>query len=131
MEKATGEAGGEEVRPQETQGRQGEVSTGAAHVRYVQRLQSSGQRRQRYGHIDTLLRTCTAKGCNVIGLQETKRDGTSEISASGYRVCFSGDCTMGKGRKRQHGVGLAIKAEIVKKVLGRTASQSSASAHVS
>ena len=31
------------------------------------------------GHIDTLLRTCAAKGCDVIGLQETKRDGTSEV----------------------------------------------------
>ena len=31
------------------------------------------------GHIDTLLRTCAAKGCDVIGLQETKRDGTSKI----------------------------------------------------
>ena len=34
------------------------------------------------GQSDTLLRTCAAKGCDVIGLQETKRDGTSEISAS-------------------------------------------------
>ena len=51
------------------------------------------------GHIDTLLRTCAAKGCDVIGLQETKRDGTSEISASGYRVFFSDDCSMVKGRK--------------------------------
>ena len=34
-------------------------------------------------HIDTLLRTCAAKGCDVIGLQETKRDGTPKISASG------------------------------------------------
>ena len=67
------------------------------------------------GHIDTLLRTCAARGCDVIGLQETKRDGTSEISASGYRVFFSGNCTMVKGRKGQHGVGLAIKEEIVKK----------------
>ena len=61
------------------------------------------------GHIDTLLRTCAAKGCDVIGLPETKRDGTSEISAPGYRVFFSGDCTMVKGRKGRHGVGLAIK----------------------
>ena len=38
------------------------------------------------GHIDTLLKNCAAKGCDVIGLQETKRDGTSDISASGYRV---------------------------------------------
>ena len=46
------------------------------------------------GHIDTLLRTCAAKGCDVIGLQETKRNGTSEISAPGYRIFFNGDCSM-------------------------------------
>ena len=40
------------------------------------------------GHVDTLLRTCAAKGCDVIVLQEVKRDGTSKISASGYRVFF-------------------------------------------
>ena len=34
-------------------------------------------------NIDTLLRPYAAKGCDVIGLQETKRDGTSEIVASG------------------------------------------------
>ena len=57
------------------------------------------------GHIDTLLRTCAAKGCDVIGLQQIKSDGTSEISASGYSVFFSGDYSMVKGRKEQHGVG--------------------------
>ena len=57
------------------------------------------------GHIDTLLRTCAAKGCCVIRLQETKRDGTCEISAPGYGVFSSGECSMVKGRKRQHGVG--------------------------
>ena len=67
------------------------------------------------GHIDSLLRPCAAKGCDVIGLQETKRDGVSEISAAGYRVYFSGDCSGVKGRKGQHGVGLAVKEEIVKK----------------
>ena len=56
------------------------------------------------GRIDTLLRTCAAKGCCVNGLQETKRDGTSEISAPGYGVFSSGDCSMVEGRKRQHGV---------------------------
>ena len=61
------------------------------------------------GHIDALLRICPAKGCGVIGLQETKRNGTPEISASGYRVFISRDCTMVKGRKGQHGVGLAMK----------------------
>ena len=67
------------------------------------------------GHIDTLLSLCAAKGCDAVGLQETKRDGTSGIVASGYRVFFSGDCSGVKGRKEQHGVGLAIKEEIVKK----------------
>ena len=67
------------------------------------------------GHIDTLLRPCAANGCDVVGLQETKRDGTSEIVASGYRVYFSGDAQRGQGRKGQHGVGLAIKEEIAKK----------------
>ena len=67
------------------------------------------------GHIDALLRTCAVKGCDVIGLQETKRDRTSEISAFGYRVFFCGDCSMVKGRKGQHEAGLAIKEKIVKK----------------
>ena len=66
------------------------------------------------GHFDAVLRTCAAKGCYVIRLMETKRDGTSEIVASGYRVYFSDDCSGVKGRERQHGVGLAIKEEIVK-----------------
>ena len=99
MKKATGEVGGEEVRPQETQGHQGEVNVRTATVNSV-----NGN-----GQIDTLLRPCAAKVCNVIGLQETKRDGTSEIVASGYRVFFGGDCSGVKGRKGQHGVGLAIK----------------------
>ena len=66
-------------------------------------------------HTDTLLRPFTAKGCDVVGLQETKRDGTPEIGASGYCVYFSGDCTGAKGRKGQHEIGLAIKEEIVEK----------------
>ena len=67
------------------------------------------------GHINTLLRTRAVKGCDVIGLQETKRDGTSKILASGYRVFFSGGCSMVKGRKGHHEVGLAIEYNIVKK----------------
>ena len=66
------------------------------------------------GHIDTLLRPCAAKGCDYIGLQETKRVGTFETVASGYRVFFPGDCSGVIGRKGQHRVGLAIKEDIVK-----------------
>ena len=60
--------------------------------------------------------TPSEKGCEVITLQETKRDGTSEIFAAVYRVYFSGDCSGVKGRKGQHGVGPAVKKEIVKKI---------------
>ena len=64
----------------------------------------------------TLPRPCTAKGCDLfIGLKETKRDGTSEIVASGHRVYFSGNCSGVKRREGQHGVGLEINEEIVKK----------------
>ena len=66
------------------------------------------------GHIHTVLRTCSTKGCDVIGLQETKKEGTSDISASVYRIVFSGDCTMVKGRNGKHGGGLTMKEEIVK-----------------
>ena len=51
------------------------------------------------GHIDVLSRICTAKGCDVIGLQETKREGISEIVAAGYRVYFRDDCSGVRGRK--------------------------------
>ena len=82
------------------------------------------------GHIDVLLRICAPKGCDVIGLQEIKRDGISEIVAAGYRVYFSGDCTGVRGKKGQHGVGLALKNKSLKKLV-RTASQSNASTHAS
>ena len=67
------------------------------------------------GHIDTLLSTCAAKGYDVIGLQETKRDGSPEFPASEYRVFFTGDCSGVRGRKGQHGVGLGIEENFVKK----------------
>ena len=56
--------------------------------------------------IDTLLRPCAAKGCVVTGLQEARRDGTSELVASGYRVFSSGDCSGDASRKGQTGLDL-------------------------
>ena len=66
------------------------------------------------GHID-VLQIYASKGGYVIGLQETKRDGISEIVAAGYRVYFSGDCTAVRGKEGQDGVELAMKMEIVEK----------------
>ena len=67
------------------------------------------------GQINTLLGPWAAQGCGAFGLQETKRDGTTKTVAFGYRVYYSGACSGVKGRKGQHGVGLVIKEEIVKK----------------
>ena len=51
------------------------------------------------GHIDSLLRPCAAKGCDVLGLPETKRDGTSQIVATGYRATSAGIAAGSKGGK--------------------------------
>ena len=41
------------------------------------------------GHIDTMLRICAAKGCDVIGLQDTKRDGIFDIFGILISASFS------------------------------------------
>ena len=52
-------------------------------------------------------------GCDVIGLQETRRPGWTELAAAGYRVFCSG--VDGSSRRAgQHGVGLAVKESIVR-----------------
>ena len=66
-------------------------------------------------HVDFILQIYAAKGCGFIGIQEAKRNGTSEVMAAENRVYFSGDRSGIKGRKRQHGVGLAVKEEFVQK----------------
>ena len=60
-----------------------ELTFGTFYVRIAAVNGASGT-----GHIDKLLRPFAAKDCDIIGLQETKRDGTSEIVASGYRFFF-------------------------------------------
>ena len=39
-------------------------------------------------HAEVVLRKCQAVGCDVIGLQETRRPGRTEFSAAEYRVCL-------------------------------------------
>ena len=93
----TEEAGDEEGRPHEAQGRQGKEADTRTNAFNVCTAAFKGV--NGIGHIDVLLRICAATGCDVIGLQETKRDGISEILAAGYRVYFSGYCSGVKGRK--------------------------------
>ena len=54
-----------------------------------------------YGRAECVLAKVRQLGCNLIGLQETRRSGKTEFSAAGYRVLCSGkkkrkagkDCT--------------------------------------
>ena len=50
-------------------------------------------------HTHVLFRICTAKGCDVIGLQETKSDGTSEIVAAGFASTSAEIAPGSEGRK--------------------------------
>ena len=65
------------------------------------------------GHAEVLLQKCKVLDCDVIGLQETRRPGRTELAAAGYRVFCSG-IDGSTGRAGQHGVGLAVKESIIR-----------------
>ena len=65
------------------------------------------------GHAEMLLQKCNVLGCDVIGLQETRKPGRTEFAAAGYRMFCSGE-DGSSGRAGQHGVGLAVKEYIVR-----------------
>ena len=57
-------------------------------------------------------------GLDIIGLQETCRDGQSQLRQVGYVVYSSGACGgKGGGKKGQGGVGLAIREAITRAVV--------------
>ena len=64
------------------------------------------------GHADVLLQKCKVLGCDVIGLQETRRPGRTEFSAAGYRVFCSG-VDGSSARAGQHEVGLTVTKSII------------------
>ena len=54
-------------------------------------------------------------GCDVIGLQETRRRGHSAFSQAGYLVYRSGECgNKNDGKKGRGGVGLAVRTSITR-----------------
>ena len=65
------------------------------------------------GHAEVLLQKCKVLGCDVIGLQETRRPGRTEFATAGYCVFCSG-VDGSTGRAGQHGVGLAVKESIIR-----------------
>ena len=65
------------------------------------------------GDAEVLLQKCQVLGCDVIGLQETRRPGPTEFATAGYRVFCSG-VDGSTGRAGQHGVRLAVKESIIR-----------------
>ncbi|CAB1115349.1 unnamed protein product [Ectocarpus sp. CCAP 1310/34] len=85
--------------------REGDLSFGGFNVRM---LVYSG--RNPVGHnVMTVMQICSATGCDVIGLQETQREGQCSIAHDGYVIIWSGDRAGTKDKRGIHGVGIAIK----------------------
>ena len=62
-------------------------------------------------------------GCDVIGLLEARRNGHSVFSQAGYVVYCSGECgDENGGKKRQGGVGLAVRTSITRVLAHRSLS---------
>ncbi|CAB1101716.1 unnamed protein product [Ectocarpus sp. CCAP 1310/34] len=57
----------------------------------------------------TVMQICSATGCDVIGLQETRREGQGSIAHDGYVIIWSGARAGTKDKRGVHGVGIAIK----------------------
>ena len=69
-----------------------------------------------YGYAECVLAKAGQLDCGFIGLQEKRSSGTTEFSATGYRVfCSSQEET--EGRQRLYGVGLAVKRSMCRMFL--------------
>ena len=65
------------------------------------------------GHAEVILKTCEDAGCDILGLQEVRRNGQSAFTAAGYVVFCSGADGGKHEKKGDHGVGLAVRESIV------------------
>ena len=65
------------------------------------------------GHTEVILKTCEDAGCDIIGLQEVRRNGKSVFTAAGCVVFCSGADGGKHEKKGNHRVGLAVRASIV------------------
>ena len=65
--------------------RAGELVMGTFNVRTLAFNGKNG-----IGHSEVILKVCQELGCDVIGLQETTRDGQSTFTAAGYTIFCSG-----------------------------------------
>ena len=65
------------------------------------------------GYSEVILKVWQELRCDVIGFQETRRNGQSTFTAAGYTVFRSGADGGKYEKKGTHGVGLAVRESIV------------------
>ena len=80
--------------------RAGELVLGAFNVHTLAFKGTNG-----IGHAEVILKTCEDAGCDVIGLQEVRRDRQSAFTAAGYVVFCSGT----NGGKREKKGNVAVE----------------------
>ena len=86
----------------------GELVVGSYNIRTLAFMGTNG-----IGRAEVILKTCEDAGCDVIGLQELRRNGQSDFTAARY-VVFCSEADGGKYEKKgNHGVGLAVRESIV------------------
>ena len=66
-----------------------------------------------FDHVEKILEVCRQKGCYIVELQESRRDGQTGFTAAGYAICCSESGKRVTEDRDQHGVGLAIKEPIL------------------
>ena len=103
--------------------RAGELVVGTYNVRTLAFKGTNG-----IGHAEVIMRTCEDAGCDVIGLQEVRRNGQSAFTAAGYVVFCSGAYGGKYEKKGNHAVSLAVRESIVAGMDKRATSRLSASA---
>lgn len=91
-----------------TRTRKGELSFGTFNVRTL-----ACKGRHPIGHNPmTVMQMCSETGCDVIGLQETRRSGQGCIEQGEYVITWSDARAGTKDKKGVRGVGLAVKKEL-------------------
>ena len=88
--------------------RAGELIVGTYSVRTLAFKGTNG-----IGHAEMILKTCEDAGCDIIGLQEVRRNGQSVFTPAGCIVFCPGADGGKHGKKGNHGIGVAVRESIV------------------
>ena len=64
-------------------------------------------------HAEQTIEVCRQSQCDIVRLQETRRDGQDGCKAAAFTVYYSGAGGGSTEPKGEHGVGIAIKRSVL------------------